>query len=143
MGKRRTAREFALQILYRLDMGQENLVHRILRTEKILEEFWETNLTSDDVKEYTDLLVKGTKENQKEIDRIIADSAENWAIDRMASVDRNILRFSTYEILKRNEIPSSVIINEAIEIAKKYGTEESGSFINGILDRVAKEVRKG
>lgn len=137
MGKRRTAREFALQILYRLDMGQENLA------EKILEEFWETNLTSDDVKEYTDLLVKGTKENQKEIDRIIADSAENWTIDRMASVDRNILRFSTYEILKRNEIPSSVIINEAIEIAKKYGTEESGSFINGILDRVAKEVRKG
>ena len=61
----------------------------------------------------------------------------------MASVDRNILRFSTYEILKRNEIPSSVIIIEAIEIAKKYGTEESGSFINGILDRVAKEVRKG
>lgn len=143
MGKRRTAREFAFQILYRLDMGQENLVHRILRTEKILEEFWETNLTSDDVKEYTDLLVKGTKENQREIDRIIADSAENWTIDRMASVDRNILRFSTYEILKRNEIPSSVIINEAIEIAKKYGTEESGSFINGILDRVAKEVRKG
>ncbi|MEK6693205.1 MAG: transcription antitermination factor NusB [Nitrospirota bacterium] len=137
MGKRRTAREFALQILYRLDMGQENLA------EKILEEFWETNLTSDDVKEYTDLLVKGTKENQREIDRIIADSAENWTIDRMASVDRNILRFSTYEILKRNEIPSSVIINEAIEIAKKYGTEESGSFINGILDRVAKEVRKG
>lgn len=137
MGKRRTAREFALQILYRLDMGQESLA------EKILEEFWETNLTSDDVKEYTDSLVKGTKENQSEIDRIIADSAENWTLDRMASVDRNILRFSTYELLKRNEIPSSVIINEAIEIAKKYGTEESGSFINGILDRVAKEVRKG
>ncbi len=137
MGKRRTAREFALQILYRLDMGQESLA------EKILEEFWETNLTSDDVKEYTDSLVKGTKKNQSEIDRIIADSAENWTLDRMASVDRNILRFSTYELLKRNEIPSSVIINEAIEIAKKYGTEESGSFINGILDRVAKEVRKG
>ncbi len=137
MGKRRTAREFALQILYRLDIGQESLA------EKILEEFWETNLTSDDVKEYTDSLVKGTKENQSEIDRIIADSAENWTLDRMASVDRNILRFSTYELLKRNEIPSSVIINEAIEIAKKYGTEESGSFINGILDRVAKEVRKG
>ncbi len=137
MGKRRTAREFALQILYRLDIGQESLA------EKILEEFWETNLTSDDVKEYTDSLVKGTKKNQSEIDRIIADSAENWTLDRMASVDRNILRFSTYELLKRNEIPSSVIINEAIEIAKKYGTEESGSFINGILDRVAKEVRKG
>jgi N utilization substance protein B len=137
MGKRRTAREFALQILYRLDMGQENLA------EKILEEFWETNLTSDDVKEYTDSLVKGTKENQNVIDRIIADSAENWTLDRMASVDRNILRFSTYEMLKREEIPSSVIINEAIEIAKKYGTEESGAFINGILDRIAKEVRKG
>lgn len=137
MGKRRNAREFTLQILFRLDLGHEDL------TDGILEEFWKSNVTSEDVKEYTTTLVKGTVENRKEIDRIISDSSQNWTLDRMASVDRNILRFSTFELFHRQEIPSNVIINEAIEIAKKYGTEESGAFINGILDRIAREVRKG
>lgn len=136
MGKRRTAREFALQILFRIDLSNEKL------TDVMLEDFWKSNPASEDVKEYTISLVKGTDENHKEIDKIISEAAENWTLDRMGSIDRNILRFSTYELLKRYEIPSSVIINEAIEIAKKYGTEESGSFINGILDRIAREVRR-
>jgi N utilization substance protein B len=136
MGKRRKTRELALQILFRLDLGQENL------TDKMLEGFLNDNAASEDIKEYTRILVKGTVDNTKEIDRIISEYSENWSIDRMASVDRNILRFSIYELLQRYEIPSSVIINEAIEIAKKYGTEESGSFINGILDTIAKEIRK-
>jgi len=92
----------------------------------MLEEFWESNATSADVSEYTTSLVKGTAENLKEIDRIISDAAENWTLDRMASVDRNILRFSTYELLKRYEIPSSVIINEAIEIAKNTVLRNQG-----------------
>jgi transcription antitermination factor NusB len=136
MGKRRKTRELALQILFRLDLGQENL------TDKMLEGFLNDNAASEDIKEYTRILVKGTVDNTKEIDRIISEYSENWSIDRMASVDRNILRFSIYELLQRYEIPSSVIINEAIEIAKKYGTEDSGSFINGILDTIAKEIRK-
>ncbi len=136
MGKRRKTRELALQILFRLDLGQENL------TDEMLEGFLNDNAASEDIKEYTRKLVKGTVDNTKEIDRIISEYSENWSIDRMASVDRNILRFSIYELLQRYEIPSSVIINEAIEIAKKYGTEESGSFINGILDTIAKEIRK-
>lgn len=136
MGKRRKARELVLQILFRLDLGQENL------TDEMLEGFLNDNAASEDIKEYTRILVKGTVDNTKEIDRIISEYSENWSIDRMASVDRNILRFSIYELLQRYEIPSSVIINEAIEIAKKYGAEESGSFINGILDTIAKEIRK-
>lgn len=136
MGKRRKAREFALQILFRLNLGHEKL------TDEVLQEFWDTNFGSQDVKDYTNALVKGTRGNLSRIDKIISDFAENWTLDRMASVDRNILRFSIYELLHRTEIPSKVIINEAIEIAKKYGTEESGPFINGILDRIVKEVRK-
>jgi N utilization substance protein B len=136
MGKRRKAREFALQILFQLNLRQEKL------KDEMLEGFWDANPTSQDVKEYTTILVRGTIENLREIDKIVTNFAENWTIERMASVDRNILRFATYELLHRYDIPSTVIINEAIEIAKRYGTEESGSFINGILDRIAKEVRK-
>lgn len=137
MGKRRKAREFALQILFRLNLGHESL------TDKMLEEFWDANPISQEVKEYATTLVKGTIEHLIEIDKIISDSAENWSLERMACVDRNILRFATYELLYRPDIPSTVIINEAIEIGKKYGTEESGPFINGILDRIAKEIKKG
>jgi len=136
MGKRRKAREFALQILFRLNLGHENL------TEDMLKEFWDDNPTSQDVKGYATTLVKGTIEHIIEIDKIISSLSENWSINRMASVDRNILRFATYELLYRPDIPSTVIINEAIEIAKRYGTEDSGPFINGVLDRIAKEVRK-
>ena len=136
MGKRRKAREYALQILFQINLGQCKFSH------ELLEKFWEANTSLADVKEYADLLVKGTIENLDQIDKIIRDSTENWSLSRMASVDRNILRFATYELIYRPEIPSTVIINEAIEIGKKYGTEESGPFINGILDKVAKEVRE-
>lgn len=136
MGKRRKAREYTLQILFQINLGPDKF------SDKLLKEFWETNPSSDDVKEYTNSIVKGTIENLAQIDKIITDLAENWSLSRMASVDRNILRFATYELIYRPEIPSTVIINEAIEIGKKYGTEESGPFINGILDKVAKEVRK-
>lgn len=137
MGKRRKARELALQILFQLNLGKENF------TDEMLERFWDEKATSQDVRGYTTILVKGTIENLREIDRIITDFAENWTLERMSTVDRNILRFATYELLHRTDIPSTVTLNEAIEIGKKYGTEESGAFINGILDRIAKEVRKG
>lgn len=136
MGKRRKAREYALQILFQINLGTDDF------SDEILDEFWATNDASDDIKEYTNSLVKGTIENLARIDKIISDSAENWSLNRMASVDRNILRFAVYELIYRPDIPSNVAINEAIEIGKKYGTEDSGPFINGILDRVAKEARK-
>jgi N utilization substance protein B len=86
------------------------------------------------------ILVKGTAENMDEIDRLLTDNAENWTLNRMATVDRNILRIGTYEIMKMADIPVNVIINEAIEIAKNYSTLASSKFINGILDKL-KNVR--
>ena len=86
-------------------------------------------------------MVRGAKANQARIDRTIAEYTEHWDIDRMAVVDRNILRLAVYELLWLADIPPKVAINEAIEIAKKFGTHESSRFINGILDRVHRELR--
>jgi N utilization substance protein B len=85
--------------------------------------------------------VGGTKRRQGEIDGLIVQYTEHWDLERMAVVDRNILRLAVYELLDHEKVPPKVAINEAIEIAKKFGTRESGRFINGILDRVHKELR--
>ncbi len=134
--KRRRAREYALQLLFQLDLTGSEL------NEELLKEFWEGNNEDPDVKEFTYSIVRGAKENLNTIDEIIKKAAEHWSIDRMAVVDRNILRAATYELFYRTDIPSSVTINEAIEISKKYSTEESSSFINGILDKIANEASK-
>ena len=81
-------------------------------------------------------LVKGVTENQPQIDTLLNTYSKNWKISRMPVVDRNIMRIATFELLKRTDIPPSVTINEAVEIGKKYGTRDSGSFINGVLDRI-------
>lgn len=134
--KRRRAREYALQLLFQLDLTGNEL------NEELLKEFWEGNNEDPDVKEFTYSIVRGTKENLNTIDEIIKKATEHWSIDRMAVVDRNILRAATYELFYRTDIPSSVTINESIEISKKYSTEESSSFINGILDKIANEASK-
>ena len=87
-------------------------------------------------------LLEGTFRNKREIDDLIERHSLHWKLARMAVVDRNILRLAVYELLYLHDVPTSVVLNEAIEIAKKFGTEDSGAFINGILDKVAKEVRK-
>jgi N utilization substance protein B len=86
--------------------------------------------------------VQGTIDNLEQIDRVIIEAAEHWEMERMAAVDRNILRFAVYEILYRNDIPSAVTINEALEIAKKYSSLESVPFINGLLDKIARDAGK-
>jgi N utilization substance protein B len=91
---------------------------------------------------FADALVQGTIDHMEQIDRVIKEAAEHWEMERMAAVDRNILRFAVYEILYRNDIPSSVTINEALEIAKKYSSLESVSFINGLLDKIARDAGK-
>ena len=91
---------------------------------------------------FGDALVRGTKANQEKIDQTISRFTEHWDLERMAVVDRNILRLAVYELLWTGDVPPKVAINEAIEIAKKFGTRESGRFINGILDRVHKELRR-
>jgi N utilization substance protein B len=133
MGKRRKARELALQILFQIEVGKIGL-------EEALSSFWlnQAPHIEREVKEFTTQLVKGTRENLKTIDILIDKNAENWTIERIAKVDCNILRSAIYEILHRPEIPVKVTINEAIELAKKYSSSESYQFVNGILDRIAK-----
>lgn len=147
MRKRTRAREFALQILYEMDISNEDLT-------EILEDFWkdrtdlalsdpekealENDKKEADIRDYTEKLVRGTLEKRVALDQTIEKFAENWEIKRMAYVDRNILRLSTYEILHLEQIPIKVAINEAVELAKRYGEEDSSKFVNGILDRIAK-----
>ncbi|HOK56394.1 MAG TPA: transcription antitermination factor NusB [bacterium] len=125
---RRKAREYALKILYMIDMREDT-------NSTFLENFEE----NEKVKKFADEIIKGVIENMKEIDEIISKVSLNWDIKRMSYIDRNILRIATYEIVFREDIPSIVSINEAIEISKKYGDEDSPKFINGILHKI-KEI---
>lgn len=105
-------------------------------------EFWKGINEPEDVKAFTYSIVTETLKNLDKIDTLIIKAAQHWSLERMAVIDRNILRAATYELSFREDIPPSVAINEAIEIAKKYSTEDSASFINGILDRIANETGK-
>lgn len=135
--KRRKAREYALQLLFQTDFTQGKL------NSKDIKEFWSEKKEAKDVKDFTEDLVRGTLGRLNEIDPIVEKVTENWLLKRMSAVDRNILRFAAYEILYRKDIPSAVTINEAIEIAKKYSSTEAAPFLNGVLDRLAKEAGKG
>jgi transcription antitermination factor NusB len=139
MRKRTRARELALQILYQADMRQADF-------SEIFEDFWEeipeAESAEPEVKEYAQRLVEGVAKNLKAIDGAIERFAENWRMDRMAYVDRNILRLSTYETLYLDEIPVKVAINEAVELAKRYGEDDSSKFVNGVLDKIAKTQSK-
>jgi N utilization substance protein B len=134
--KRRKAREYALQILFQLDIRKDK------PTATILKRFWAEHDVDDEVQAFTEEIIKGTYKHLAAINEKIHTCAKNWSIDRMAAVDRNVLRMAVYEILYRADIPTSVTINEAIEIAKKFGSDDSGSFVNGILDSVARMVGK-
>jgi N utilization substance protein B len=128
--KRRRAREYALQILYQHDFTVEV---------PDLDAFWQDIQEKDaDIVSFAGDLVRGTLGHLEDIDSAITGAAEHWVLNRMAAVDRNILREATYEILFREDIPTAVTINEALEIAKKYASKESAAFINGILDKIAK-----
>ena len=135
MGRRRKAREVALQLLYQLDVQGEG------NPEPHLGEFWSRHPVDPDAREFAEGLVRGTKLHEAKIDELISQYAENWELDRMAVVDRNVLRQGIFELLWMGEAPAKVVIHEAIEVAKKFSTQESSRFINGILDRVHKEHR--
>lgn len=135
MGKRRKARELALQLLYQLDLWDE------ADPSPHLSEFWSRHPVDPEVRVFTEALVRGTKLHQPKIDELIGQYAEHWKLGRMAVVDRNILREGIFELLWLAEVPPKVAINEALEVAKKFSTQESSRFINGILDRVRKELR--
>ncbi len=139
--KRRKAREYVLQFLYGIDFTKlaGNISPEELRGK--LNSFWKEAGEKDrDIKKYAGDIIKGTLAHLESIDATIQSVAENWRLDRMASVDRNILRYAAYELMYQKDIPPAVAINEAIEIAKTYSTIESASFINGILDKILKNL---
>lgn len=136
MRKRTLAREYALQILYSIDIGN-------LKPEEALESFWEDNPpVAGEVREFAESIVQGICGNIENIDNTISKYATNWTLKRMAVVDRNILRSAVYELLFREDIPPKVTINEAVDIAKKFGDENSGKFVNGVLDKIGKESKR-
>ncbi len=135
MGLRRIARECALQMLYELDVGKNS-------KEEILGTFWQIYDQPGKVRDFAEQLFEGTVQRLKEIDKLIQLHAENWRLGRMAAVDRNILRISVFEFLSDSRTPETVVINEALEIAKKYSTHESAQFVNGILDSINKELEE-
>ena len=133
MGSRRKSREFAMQFLYCLELNHQN-------PQAALDGFWGMNPTDGTCREFAESLITGTLENHDEIGSVIDKFAINWDLERIALVDRNILRIAIYEMLFRDDIPPVVSINEAVDIAKKFSTSESGKFVNGILDRIKIEV---
>lgn len=132
MGNRRKARELVLEALYRVEVTQDN-------PDEVLHDIFRRKEYNKEIKEYSSRLFRLTTDNLEEIDAIIAEYVENWDLSRMAILDKNILRFAICELLYIDGIPVKVTLNEAIEIAKKYSTQDSGRFINGVIDRIAKE----
>jgi len=131
MGARRKARELALQMLYQHDLSGNS-------PEAIVSTFEDLQKSKPSTREFATKIFKGTIEHRDTIDAMIVQQADNWRISRMAVVDRNIIRMSIYEFLHEQDTPKLVIIDEAIEIAKKFGTQKSSQFINGILDGILK-----
>ncbi|MCI0371802.1 MAG: transcription antitermination factor NusB [candidate division NC10 bacterium] len=134
MGQRRKARECALLILFQREFRVEPL-------EQLCAQFWAEHPVPDEGRHYAEALVRGVAERGEIIDAAIQGVAEHWAFERLALVDRNILRLAAYELLFCEDIPPKVAINEAIELAKAYGGEESGRFVNGLLDALRSRPR--
>ena len=137
MRKRTQGREIALKILYQIDVSNEDPI-------KAIDNFFVYNEESlSEVREFSTKLILGTRENLEAVDNKIVGFATNWELKRMAIVDRNILRLACFELMYLNDIPSKVTINEAVELAKKYGGIDSGKFTNGILDKINKtDIKK-
>jgi N utilization substance protein B len=158
MGKRREARERAVQFLFQHDLNPAD------KLDEALEQFWESQRAAViaeekggatwgekvqlpaptaaeiEVRLFADPLIRGTVQCRDEIDAHIKKHVQNWELHRIAAVDRNILRLAIYEMLHRDDIPPVVSINEAVDIAKKFSTQDSGKFVNGILDKVKSEL---
>jgi len=133
LGRRSKSREFALQALYQLNITNQDV-------NAVLAQFQEHFLPGGEADEFLRRLVLGVLEHRKELDRLIEQYSENWRLDRIDVIDRNILRMALFEFLYCQDIPPKVTINEAIDLGKRYGSGDSGSFINGILDRIQNEV---
>lgn len=133
MRRRSLSREHALKILYQFDITKRPM-------DAVLDSYWKAEETKDEeIINYANLLSKGVGMNLETLDHKISDYATNWQIKRMAIIDRNVMRIGLYELKHATDIPPKVAINEAVELAKKYGDLESSKFVNGILDKIHKK----
>ena len=135
MRKRTRARELALQALYQLDLCGAEVLEQ-------LDQILARSDAEPDVRRFARELILGTWTHRSRLDAHITEAAENWDLHRMATVDRNILRLASYELLFLDDVPPKVAINEAIDLAKRYSTADSGAFVNGVLDRIRIEEEK-
>lgn len=134
MGTRRLAREYALQMLYQIEFSGQPLP-------EVQEHFWAVQGVDSQTRAFADRLAQGVVGEREWIDALIVKHSAHWRLPRMAAVDKNVLRLAIFELKNCGDIPVKVTLNEAIEIGKKFGSEESSAFINGILDKIAKELR--
>jgi len=135
MGSRRQGREAALQILYQMDVTGVGV-------EDALRLFWQNLGSSHEGEDFANQLVRGFAAREEEIDAIIRRVSHHWRLERMTRVDRNILRLGTYELVHLPDVPRRVTLNEAVELAKRFGSEGSAGFVNGVLDRIASDLGK-
>ena len=129
MGARRKGRELAVQALYQIELSGESA--------EALKLFWERAEAGDRAKEVATALVAGVREQQVQIDELITHTSQHWRFERLSAVDLCVLRVATYEMLQKPSVPTSVVLDEAIEIARRFGTAESAAFVNGVLDQIA------
>jgi transcription antitermination factor NusB len=134
MGKRRRARELAIQVLFHMEYNPGDPGESF---DRVCESFGPPK----EVRAYSREVVLGVWEKKADLDRLIRRSSKHWRVERMTRVDRNILRIAIYEVVYRKDVPPKVSIDEAVELGKRYGTEESGAFINGILDHIYNELK--
>jgi len=141
MGARGTGRESALQMLFALEAGS-------LGVEQVIAAYWRNadpdmwggSAPDAESRAYADAIVRGVAEGQEACDEAIRKASTNWRLERMARVDRNVLRLGTWELMQKGVVPRAVVLDEAVELAKRFGTEDSGAFVNGVLDRIADDL---
>jgi len=136
MGLRRRSREAAIKIIYQREMSGYDI-------EECIKLYWENLSDVEDIKEFANYLARGVMANLDKIDALISSVSNNWAINRMHKVDLSILRLAVFEMLFSSDIPLTVSINEAIELAKKFSSDDAKGFVNGILAKIASDLRKG
>lgn len=133
MGQRRRGRECALQMLFQIDLAGGSPA-------EVFPEFWGAHEVEDDVRSFAERLVRGVIADRSRLDALLSGASERWRLERMAATDRNVLRIALWEFLHDPETPHAVVIDEAVEIARRFGNEESGAFVNGLLDGLRRRL---
>jgi transcription antitermination protein NusB len=133
MGARHSGREAALQMLFQLEASTAS-------AEQTIDLYWRLFEGDPEGRPYADTIVRGVESQLSAIDAKITSASQNWRLERMARVDRNLLRMGTWELMERPDVPRAVVIDEAVELAKAFGTDESSAFVNGVLDRIANDL---